>query len=62
METEKRAYRLQAVIAMYGVSKPTVYRMMKAGKFPKPVRISKRAVVWLASSLNEYDKMLLEEV
>lgn len=62
MEIVKKVYRLPEVLVMYGISKPTVYRLIAQGRFPRPVQLSKRAVGWLDSSLREYDKTLQEGV
>lgn len=37
---------LETVLDIYPVSRPTLYRQMKAGKFPEPVRISPHRVAW----------------
>jgi len=58
MQVRKKVYRLPDVLTMYGFSKPTVYRLMAQGRFPRPVQLSKRAVGWLDSSLKEYDETL----
>lgn len=36
------------------VSKQTLWRMEKRGELPKRVKISKRAVGWLASDIREF--------
>lgn len=61
MPVTKKIYRLPEVLGMYGFSKPTVYRMMALGRFPKPVKLSLRAVGWTAASLEEFDKSLMPE-
>lgn len=38
--------RLPNVLALVGVSRTQIYRLMSAGQFPKPVRISNRSVAW----------------
>jgi len=38
--------RLPAVIDATGLSRSTIYDMMKAGTFPRPVNLSSRAVAW----------------
>lgn len=59
MQEEKRIYRMTEVIGMYGVSKPTLYRMMNQGRFPRPIKLSKRAVGWTATSLEDFDRSLI---
>lgn len=38
--------RRPAVEAVTGLSRSSIYAMMDAGDFPRPVRIGKRAVAW----------------
>jgi len=39
-------WRLPQVIRLVGLSKPSIYRLMKAGSFPKSKKLSERAVAW----------------
>lgn len=34
------------VEARFGIAKTTIYRLMRSGAFPEPVRIGARAVRW----------------
>ena len=43
-----------AVEAITGLSCTTIYRQMRAGAFPCPIRISKRAVRWRESEVADY--------
>ena len=36
------------------LSTTTLYRMMRAGQFPSPVRVGMRAVRWKSSEIDEY--------
>ena len=47
-----RMVRISQLIDYVGLSRPTIYRLSKAGKFPKPVKIGARASAW---DLNEID-------
>ncbi|MGN6329398.1 MAG: helix-turn-helix transcriptional regulator [Rhodanobacter sp.] len=38
--------RIADVQLMVGLSKPTIYRLMQAGKFPAQVKLSASAVGW----------------
>ncbi len=42
----ERILRLPAVKEATGLSTSTIYAMMAEDKFPKPIRIGKRAVGW----------------
>ena len=46
--------RLPQVCSMFGISKATVYRLMKAGKFPLARKIGPRAVIWSEREIIEY--------
>ena len=37
-----------------GLTKTSIYRMMRAGQFPEPLRISTRAVRWSASEIEAW--------
>lgn len=44
--SQVRILRRSAVTAMTSLSRPTIYRLVKAGKFPRPLRLSANAVGW----------------
>lgn len=50
---EKR-YRLPDVRDVTGLSTTSIYRMMKRGDFPRPVRLGKKAVGWRESDLKKW--------
>ena len=37
-----------------GLSRSTLYRMMDADEFPRPIRIGKRAVAWRSSAIDRW--------
>ena len=43
---ETRIIRLPEVIHQTGLSKATIYRMIKSGRFPLAFRLGKRATGW----------------
>jgi prophage regulatory protein len=43
--------RLPAVLALVGLSRTQIYRLMSAGQFPTPVRISARSIAWRMAEL-----------
>ncbi len=49
-----RVLRLPAVIAKTGVGRDTIYRWGKAGKFPKPVKLSERSSGWLEHEIERW--------
>lgn len=46
--------RLPEVIRRTGLSKPTIYRKMAAGKFPKCKPLSANVVAWYESDLRRW--------
>lgn len=46
--------RLPAVIAAVGLKKSSIYSLIRAGKFPKPVILSVRAVAWRHEDVNAF--------
>lgn len=49
-----RMLRLKAVMDATGLPRSTIYELIAAGKFPKPCRISPRAVAWPESEVAQY--------
>ena len=43
--------RLPAVCATVGLSKSQVYRLARAGEFPKPINIGRNSVAWPADQV-----------
>ena len=46
--------RISEVVQLLGISKPTVYRLMNEGEFPRPIRLSKARVAWLQADLDKW--------
>lgn len=46
--------RLPELLAAIGLSRPTVYRMMKVGTFPQQVRLGAAAVGWLRTEVEQW--------
>ena len=46
--------RLPQVLAMVGLSKSTLYRKVKAGLFPAPIKLSGNLVVWKQEVVMEW--------
>ena len=53
---EPKLHRLAEVQELTRLSKSTLYRQIRAGTFPKPVRIGERAVAWRADDVDEWLK------
>ena len=46
--------RLPEVCEKVGLSKPSIYRLMKLGKFPQSRKISERATGWIESEIDDF--------
>lgn len=49
-----RLLRLPKVMELTGLSKPTIYRMIEAGDFPRQWRLSPRTVGWLEQEVLDW--------
>lgn len=50
----ERILRRPAVLEVTGLSTSTIYELMAAGEFPRPIRLSKRAVGWPESAVRSW--------
>jgi prophage regulatory protein len=50
----ERLLRLPEVESMVGLRKSSIYDAMKRGEFPAPVKLSRRAVCWSLSSVQQF--------
>jgi len=55
-ETPDRILRLNAVLDRTGLSRATLYRKVRAGTFPRQIRIAVRCAGWRESAVNEWIK------
>jgi prophage regulatory protein len=46
--------RLPAVLGRTGMPKSSLYKQIAKGEFPRPVKLGKRAVGWLSTSIDEW--------
>ena len=51
---EGRILRLKDVVRMVGLSKATIWNMVREGKFPKQRHIGQRSVGWLDTEVHEW--------
>ena len=54
--------RLPSVEAQTGLSKSEIYRRIKAGTFPQPLKLGARAVAWPAAQIDAWVKSLIQGV
>ena len=50
----QRLYRFPDVVKMIGLCRTTIYEMFSRGEFPKPVRLSGRAIAWRENDLRDW--------
>lgn len=46
--------RIQDVIAVTRLSRSTIYRLIQAGKFPRPIKLTERASGWRYEAVEEW--------
>ena len=51
---QDRLLRRPEVERITGFSTPPIYRLMKLGRFPLPVRLGERTVRWSSNELDEW--------
>jgi prophage regulatory protein len=54
--------RRKEVEKQAGISRATIYRMIKAGKFPAPVALKTGSVRWTQSSITAWQQSLTKTV
>jgi prophage regulatory protein len=53
-EESKRLLRLPAVKDMTGLSKTTIYDLIKQGKFPDRIKVTERASRWKSADIDAW--------
>ena len=51
---EDRLLRREEVETRCGLARSSIYRLMRSGQFPEPVKVGPRAVRWPASEIEEW--------
>jgi len=54
MNAQQRICRPREAVSMLGVSKSTLWRMVKDGIIPPPIKIGRQAVGWRSETLSEF--------
>ena len=57
-----RLVRLPEVEGMIGLQKPTIYKMIAEGSFPKPIRLGTRTVAWPETAVLQWVQDRIWEV
>ena len=50
----EKIFRLKNVVEETGLSRSTIYRLFNAGKFPRPIKLSERAIGWHESVIQHW--------
>jgi prophage regulatory protein len=53
--------RERDLLEIFPFSRPTLYRRMRAGKFPRPVKIGPRLNAWIADEIAEHQEQIAAE-
>ncbi|WP_295994048.1 AlpA family transcriptional regulator [Rugamonas sp.] len=53
--------RLSSVEAKVGLKKSEIYRRVKLGTFPAPIKLGARAVAWPMDALDAWVKALIQQ-
>jgi len=53
-DSSPKLLRLRAVTNRTGLSKSTIYALMKTGAFPLPVHLGRRLVRWVATEIDAW--------
>jgi len=53
-DTQVLLVRLRQLISIVGLSRSTIYRLVKAGNFPKPIRIGISSLAWRMDEIHEW--------
>ena len=54
MKPEQRLMRRQEVEEMTGLATTTIYRKMREGTFPRPLKVSRAAVRWRVADVSAW--------
>jgi prophage regulatory protein len=46
--------RIKQVVQLTNISRATIWRWVKAGVFPQPIKITNRVTVWKSSDIQAY--------
>jgi prophage regulatory protein len=62
MHAPDRLIRIRDVAYLVGMSKATIYRKLKSGDFPSPVKVGGPSVRWRESSIAAWIAALTQQV
>ena len=53
--------RVKDIERELGISRTTIWRLVKAGTFPPPLRITSKAIAWRRSDIEAWQEQLAEK-
>ena len=53
-DTQVLLVRLRQLTSIVGLSRSTIYRLVKAGNFPKPIRIGISSLAWRMDEIHKW--------
>lgn len=59
-ETNERLIRIAEVMNRTALNRSTLYELIKANEFPKPIKLTTTAVAWQESSVNNWIQSRIE--
>ena len=51
---KQKIIKLPEVVTNTKLSRPTIYRLIKEGKFPKQIKLSERSSGWIEQEVTDY--------
>ena len=57
----RKLIKKNEVMEMCGISSSTLYRLIKSGQFPNPVKTSERSVAWIENEVEQWIDSRIEE-
>lgn len=60
-ESKMGLIKINELVAMTKLSRPTIYRLIKAGKFPAQLQTSQKTVAWEKSEVEDWIRKLIME-
>jgi prophage regulatory protein len=54
MQNNNQLIKLNTLLQKVPYSKPSIYRLMAEGKFPKSVNLGGRSVFWVETEIDEF--------
>ena len=59
--SEKKLLRLPQVMELTAAARSTIWKWVKEGEFPQPVKLSPRVTVWRLSEIEEWIESKVQE-